>query len=671
MGTFASVPFLGGLIVRILRARVLISPFPMGSPTDAEQASRGLVRVARVLLPLRRYIQREIPHYVFLEVFFMKRLICVAAGAACTALLSAAPAHAARLTAANSGYVPTATRAFLYKNATFVKTLPPNTALRLNVGLQVRNAAALRNLVQAEHTPGNSMFEKSITPAQFVSAFGPTTAQVSAVTGYLAHNGFSNISVEPNHLMISANATAAQASSAFATGFAVYKLPTGAVVYGNTAGASVPSALGGTVLSVLGLNNGYKMQTHIQKCTVGSGPACVRFYDPPTFWKAYNVGTVTTGKITPIAIFAEGNLSSVLPDLRLNEKTFGLPQSPYSIVHVGLPSPDTAGVDEWDLDTQYSSGMAGYVNHLYVYDTTSLTDSDIALEFNRFVTQNIAKAGNASFGECEVFPYIDGSMVLDDEIFNEGAAQGQTIFSSTGDTGAMQCSVGNPNGVPVGAPNVEYPATSPYVVAVGGTDLFTDTNANYLGETAWESGGGGISAFEYSPYWQNCPPGTTFCPSTAPIVPSNAAGMKGNPDISMDAALETGALVYIGGQQFIVGGTSLSSPLAEGVWARMMSAHANELGFASPDLYSVYGNCANPPFAPTNGIADAGPPPTERLGGFHDIITGQSGGTPMGNAHIGYDYVTGLGTFDVTPMATDIDVVTDGDRDDGNATKCI
>jgi len=605
----------------------------------------------------------------------MKRLPFVALGTACTALLCYAPAAASRLMPTTpSGYVPTATHAFFWKNATFVKPLPTGTVLRLDVGLQVRNAAGLRNLIAYEHTPGNAMYEKSITPAQFVSNFAPTVAQVSAVTSYLAHNGFTNISVESNRLIVTANATAAQAETAFATPLGVFKLPSGKTVYGNTAGASVPSVLGGTILSVLGLNNAYAMQTHVQKCkvTVPLPAPCVRFYDPPTFWKAYNVGTAPTGQGTTIAVFAEGDLSSVLPNLRLEEKTFGVPQAPYSIVPVGIPSPDTAGIDEWDLDTQYSSGMAGNVSHLYVYDTTSLTDSDVALEFNRFAAQNIAKAGNASFGECEIFAYLDGSMVLDDEVLNEAAAQGQTVFASTGDTGAMQCSVGNPNGVPAGAPNVEYPATSPYIVAVGGTDLFTDTNGNYLGETAWEATGGGVSGFEYSPYWQNCPPGTKYCPSTTPIVPSNAAGMKGNPDIAMDASLETGALVFIGGQEFIVGGTSLSSPLSEGVWARLMTARHNELGFAAPDLYSVYGNCASPPNAPTNGIPSAGPPPTERLGGFHDIISGQSGALgPLGSAHIGYDFVTGLGTFDISPMATDIDVIKDGDGDDGNATKCV
>lgn len=147
------------------------------------------------------------------------------------------------------------------------------------------------------------------------------------------------------------------------------------------------------------------------------------------------MGTTATGSKTNIAIFAEGDLSGVVKDLRTEEAAYHLPQVPYSIVPVGLASPDTSGADEWDLDMQYSTGMAGTVAHLYIYDTTSLTDSDIALEFSRFASQDVAKAGSASFGECETFPYLDGSMLADDEVFAEAAAQGQTVFASTGDTG--------------------------------------------------------------------------------------------------------------------------------------------------------------------------------------------------------------------------------------------
>ena len=115
----------------------------------------------------------------------------------------------------------------------------------------------------------------------------------------------------------------------------------------------------------------------------------------------------------------------MLKDLRVAESVNHLPQVPAQVVQVGLASPDTAGLDEWDLDTQMSTGMAGNVAKLIIYDTTSLTDSDVALMFNKFTHQNIAKAGSASFGLCETFAFLDGSMLADDQVFLEAAAQGK------------------------------------------------------------------------------------------------------------------------------------------------------------------------------------------------------------------------------------------------------
>jgi pseudomonalisin/xanthomonalisin len=272
-----------------------------------------------------------------------------------------------------------------------------------------------------------------------------------------------------------------------------------------------------------------------------------------------------TGSKTTVAVFAEGDLTQVLYDLRVAEKANGLPEVPVQVIQVGLASTDTAGEDEWDLDTQFSTGMAEKVSKLLIYATTSMSDSDIALMFNKFAAQNFAKAGNASFGECETFAYLDGSMLADDNVFLEAAAQGQTVFSSTGDNGSACAITGEANGLPLSgaAGMVEYPASSPYVVAVGATTLTTDTNYNYIAEVGWDAGGGGISAWQASPFWQTS------------VLPTTAAG-KALPDVSIDGDLVSGAEVYIGctpGEaaascEETVGGTSLSSPLWMGTWAR-------------------------------------------------------------------------------------------------------
>jgi len=526
----------------------------------------------------------------------------------------------------------TSTQAIPLVQATPLGAVAPATSMRITVALKMQNAQRLANLVAQENTIGSPYYGTAITPAQFNATYAPSAASVSQVENYLTQQGFSNVSVTPNNLFISAQGTAAQVEAAFNTNLGWFS-QNGTKVFVNTAAAQVPSALSGVVLSVLGLNNvsmaiPNAKRTAVTPCNVSQGSTCLRFeYNPSTYWKAYDVGQVPSAISTTIAVMAEGDVSVPLQDLRTFEKANGLPAVPVKVVQVGLASPDTAGDTEWDIDTQYSTGMAGAVKTLYVYTTTSLTDQDTALEFNKWTTDNLAKIANASFGICEFFPYLDGTMVADDQVFLEAAAQGQTLFSSTGDTGSF-CTVAPTNGVPAGAPFVGFPATSPYVVAVGGTSLLTNADGSYNGEVAWYAGGGGISQFEYSPYWQQN------------IIPTNNANspeiFRGIPDISMDADPNTGAIIYIAGQTSVYGGTSLASPIAAGVYARLQSAYGNKLGFASPRLYAKYPQTGTAP-TPPSGL-------TELVDGFNDVLTGANG---LYTSLPYYDYSTGLGTVDV------------------------
>jgi pseudomonalisin len=587
----------------------------------------------------------------------MKRLISMHLAIALV-VICYAQAHAAMTPSflSRQAWVPTGTHATQVGGVMPMAMLAPNTTLRINVALAMRDRADAEILVRRETTPGDPLYGTQVTPAQYTAMFNPTRAQVSAVAGYLAKAGLSNITVEPNNLLISATGSAAQVGSAFHTSFGVYHV-NGRLVYGNMTPAYVPASLGGTVLAVLGLNNAYQMSlalrrsTRVQPMTAGPhatpppcinpGPICLaNSYTGQGFQKAYDAAGTPTGSQTSIAVFAEGDVSKVVTDLRLYETNFGLPQVPYSVRPVGIPSPDTAGLIEWDLDTQSSTGIAQTVKHLYVYDTTSLSDSDVALEINHFVTDNLAKIGNASFGICESFAFLDGSMLVDDEEFLEGAAQGQTVFSSTGDNG-NGCPVIVATGVPgTGVPENSYPATSPYAVGVGGTTLFTNSpSGTYNSEITWVGSGGGVSQHDGSPYWQAGIVNTAY----------RTVG-KTLPDISMDGDPNTGAIIYFNGTQNFVGGTSLSSPLAMGAWARLMSCHRT-LGFAAPRLYHVYNvfEPCNPSTLPqcTPPVPPAGAL-TQLIGGFHDVLTGSNGG-PYGTLP-GYDLETGLGTIDIAKM---------------------
>lgn len=571
----------------------------------------------------------------------------------------------------NAQWAATATRANVPSNAHYLGAPNPTTQLRIVVGLQVRNPQQLNSLMKAQNTPGNALFQTQLTPAQFVAMYAPTNAQVAQVVSYLTVKGFSGITVEPNNLLISATAPAAQVTSAFHTTLGSFS-QNGRIVHSNVTPAFVPVSIGNTVLAVLGLNNTDVVSIRhritaarnsasaihtaaVSKCGTAvpvNNHCLVRDVDGPTVQAIYNAGTVPSAFKTTLAIMAEGDVRAVLPDLRYMEGKEGLPAVPYSVVQVGLPSPDTAGVTEWDLDTQSSSGIAQTLKHLYVYTTTSLTDSDIALEYNKWVTQNVGKIGNSSFGGCEIYSYLDGGMLVDDEELLEGAVQGQTMFVSTGDTGSGQCSVGNPNGVPAGPPFAEYPSVSPYVVAVGGTSVVSTkaTNAGYDGEMVWNGTGGGISQFEYSPYWE------CGVQPQAPTATNCAAGVftiRGEPDIAMEADPNfQGFVVYINKVKNYVGGTSLASPLGAGGYARMQTADNNGLGFAPPKFYKLYNPAATD--LPGDTTQFPGTFTTEN-GGFHDILFGSSGLIPvLGTAKNDWDYVTGLGSYDISALTANL-----------------
>lgn len=553
-----------------------------------------------------------------------------------------------------SNWVSTATKAYPVQNlnsAVLIGPLASSASLHVVVGLLTQNSSQIQPTLRGMITPGNPLFGTSLTLQQFVAEFAPSSAQVQSVETYLSAHGFSNVAVSDNQLLVEADGTAANVQAAFNTALVQYSLG-GASVYVNSSDAQVPASLSGVVGAVLGLNNIVNLHPDIRTLALNASPStdpcsppnCPtpdlsnESFTPQDYQIAYDAACpsdnaacpaskMSSGSATAIGIIAEGDLTQVVKDLRTYETTYHLPQVPVTIVNAGIASSDTSGADEWDLDSQTSTGIAQQVSHLYFYVATSLTDSDTALAFSKAVSQNKVKAFNMSFGECEFSAYIDGAMLVDDETFAEAALQGITPFASADDNGSACPLEGETNGVPLtGPPDTAYPASSPYVVAVGGTNLFTNADFTYDFETAWEGSGGGISVFETSGFWQ-----ADTGSGTLPVVPSSEAGQRGVPDVAMCAGGTELAIcaanIIVDGAATLVGGTSLSSPLAVGSWARIQTSHKNQLGFASPLIYQ---------------LANGGP--TASSPDFNDVILGGNG---LFTALPGYDYVTGLGSWDV------------------------
>ena len=303
-----------------------------------------------------------------------------------------------------------------------------------------------------------------------------------------------------------------------------------------------------------------------------------------------------------VSIITEGDLSGPKADLSTFEDTFGLPHVAWDQIDVGTSSTDTSGSDEWDLDSQYSTGIAPGVSTLHVYVGPSLSDDDILATVNRWVTDRKSTQASFSAGECEALADASGFVDGLDAVLAQAAAQGQTLFTSSGDTGS-QCPlpVAGVNGVPVGLPGVNYPASSPDAIGVGGTTVLGSGPS----EIAWYAGGGGTSLIEPVPAFQQ-----------------NAGGSflgvrRGVPDVSLDADPTSGYEVIVAGAEETIGGTSASAPTWQGIWARAQAAHGGTLGFAGPVIYGASSSVFNDITIGTNVLFPATP---------------------------GYDYDTGRGT---------------------------
>ena len=483
--------------------------------------------------------------------------------------------------------------------------------MHVAVALNLQNKAALSQLVASGQT---------ITPDQFDATYAPTSAQAQAVVAYLQSHGFENVAVDPGNMLVTADGTAAAVDTAFATTISNVSW-NGKTYFANTAAAQVPASLAGIVGSVLGLQDIGTMHTDLAADLPPTGNVGA-LYTPQDFWTFYDAATAPTGRSTSIAVFAEGDVSPAVGQLAVQEAAYHLPKVPVTVEPVGPASSDTSGEVEWEIDTQNSTGMADGVKHLYIYDATDLTDASTTQEFTDFAQQDIAKAGSASFGECEYQAYLDGSMLATDDAALEAAAQGQTLFASSGDQGGF-CPYADTNGIgPGGPPFVSYPAASPFFVGVGGTSLLSNPDFSRGDEIAWYTSGGGTSDFEIQEGWQHgvVPATGTVCGSEYVV----ACG-RGVPDIAMDAdAIISPGAYFDNGVANPQGGTSLASPLALGSWARFESGHSNTLGFAAPLLYKQAGSA-----------------------GFNDITEGDCEPYP---ATTGYDWCTGLGSFDVAQM---------------------
>lgn len=508
---------------------------------------------------------------------------------------------------AQTPWVSTNTHAHPTGKAIFREFLLENESLDVVVTLKLRNRDLLDYHVRALTRPGDPEFGRWMSREQILADYAPLPERANAVADYLTQAGFTNVHIEHSRLIITATGTMTVVRQAFHTELGRY-VRNGREGIANVMDVHVPPELSDTVLSVLGLQTLDQMHTMNNRANGVLLSGSVHGINPVNFPIVYDAASLPTASTTAVGIITEGSMTQTIADLHQFESQNGLPTINPTMVQVGTPSSDTSGTAEWDLDSQDIQAMAGgQVAQMIFYTAHSLTNANITKTLNKAVTDNTVAVINVSLGECESSAQADGSMAADDQIFQVAIAQGQTFSVSSGDSGSNEC--GNPPGTSVGA---SYPASSPYVISVGGTTLYTDTNSNYTGELVWSGTGGSPSLIETKPSWQNG------------VV---SGQYRGIPDIAFDANPNSGAIIVVNGQLQQWGGTSLASPLFVGSWARIQSANHARLGFPASWIYS-------------RGA--------QNTSAFHDVTSGSNGGY---SAAAGWDYTTGFGSFDVAATA--------------------
>jgi subtilase family serine protease len=294
-------------------------------------------------------------------------------------------------------------------------------------------------------------------------------------------------------------------------------------------------------------------------------------------------------------------------DLHKFDVALGIPDPPsfQKLQPNGTPTTDSGWIGETALDVEWAHAIAPAASIDLVEALTS-SDSNIdnAIKYARSIVG--VSVVSMSFGGGEFAGEASG-----DSIYTTPSGHtGITFIASAGDTGAP----------------AEYPASSPNVLGVGGTTLSIDSSGNYLSESAWFGSGGGASAFEPLPSYQDG------------VAGSNTHRMT--PDVAFDASPSSGVPVYdsynngASAPWSQIGGTSLSSPC----WAGLIAIFNQ--GRVAAGLGTLDG--------PSQTLPMLYSMPSDV---FHDVTAGTSRGTPRITATAGYDLVTGLGTPIANRMA--------------------
>lgn len=547
--------------------------------------------------------------------------------------------------------------------------------LIINISFAPRNRSALTTLLADLQDPASPRYRQWLSPAEYNARFGRSRDEVAAVREWISAQGFRV--VESSERGITSIATVAQAESAFATTLVA---SADGSVYANASDPQIPSRFAGIIGSIEGLDNtrhslpmavlppysraardetpAFRRDALRQSGRRPRGqysaalvPAAVTEYSnglglafgPADLWTFYDESPLLSagtdgGSGDCIAVVEDTDFYS--GSVSLFNSNFSLPAANITRVLADGSNPGRNG-DEIEalLDIEWAHAVApGAAINVYIGNPATAAIDPLVDAMRKAVADNTCGAISVSYGYCGASAsFFTGTL---DPIFAQAAAQGQSVFISSGDQGAAgivlnasgtACVAGNSR-------NVSEMSADPNVTAVGGTEFtpIYDSSNHDLGsvaESVWDdgpgAGGGGASAVFSKPAWQTA--GTP------------ADGKRDVPDIAFGASPISPGFYWgddtngtgSATMNCCIGGTSIAAPMWAGLAKLVAEVAGGRLGNMNPRIYAL------------GALHDAS------SSGLRDVTAGNNNfNGVIGFAAVpAYDESTGWGTADMATFA--------------------
>ncbi|HEY2464026.1 MAG TPA: S53 family peptidase [Steroidobacteraceae bacterium] len=454
---------------------------------------------------------------------------------------------------------------------------PADPTERLEVTVLVRRRACEELQARAAQLSAGKAGTPYLTREEFAARHGADTADLAAVRAFAESQGLVVVLEHAARRTVILSGTVAQFNAAF--NVQLQRMQHDSCSYrGRSGSIALPSSLEGVVEAVLGLDSRPQAQAHFR---VRPAASAATSFTPTQVAALYGFPAGTGSGQCAALIELGGGFRPADLDTYFKGLGVGSPTvTAVSVDHAqNSPTGDANGPDgEVMLDIEVVGAIVPQAT-VAVYFAPN-TDAGFLDAITTAIhdTTNKPSVISISWGGAES-TWTSQAMTAMDSAFQAAASMGITVCVASGDNGSG-------DGVTDGSDHVDFPASSPFALACGGTSLKATPSA-ISGEVVWNDGasggasGGGVSAFFAKPAWQASLSSVTTQGTRTPL------SMRGVPDAAGNADPETGYAVQVDGSAFVIGGTSAVAPLWAALLTRLNQLSAKPAGLINPKLYQA------------------------------------------------------------------------------------